>query len=111
MANSNITLQDPSYKGYYFSFYDSEKYFPTLVPIYQFNQCYQYGSKNIRLLYGTKSIRKIGYPKRRYSQSKIPFQTNREIIGKRRIMKKKEMSLRLNDTKSWSINKTYGDLK
>ena len=26
-------------------------------------------------------------------------------------MKKKEMSLRLNDTKSWSINKTYGDLK
>ena len=54
----------------------------TLVPIYQTKQCCQYGSQNVRLLYGTKSIRKIGQNSWRYSQSKIPVPPGREVIRK-----------------------------
>jgi hypothetical protein len=52
-----------------------------LLPFYQFNQCYQYGSKNIRVLYGTESIRKIGQTSWRYSQSEIPVAPGRKAVG------------------------------
>jgi hypothetical protein len=54
---------------------------PLLLPKYQFNQSYHYGSKNIRLLYGTKSIRKIGQNSWRYSQSEIPVPPGRKAVG------------------------------
>jgi hypothetical protein len=110
MANSNYMLQVLSYKGYYNN--DNRDASPaTLVPIYQSNQCYQDGSKNIRLLFARRGTKEIGQNQGRYSQSEIPFPTNREIIGKGLIMKKKEMSLRLSNTRSRSINKIYSELQ
>lgn len=50
-----------------------------VVPIYQFNQCYQYGSKNIWLLYGRKNIKEIGQDQRGYSEGQISFPPGREV--------------------------------
>jgi len=72
---STYSIKDPSYKD----FSNNIQGRHTLVHFYQSNQHYQYGSKNIWLLYGGKNIKEIGQDQRRYSEGQISFPPGREV--------------------------------
>jgi hypothetical protein len=83
-----------------------------LVPIYQSNQSYHYGSENVRLLYGSKSFGRNGQSSWGYSQEQVHPETCGESIERAREINKKMNKGRDDpvDTRLVLTNKHYVEL-